>query len=130
MDIYNSIIENANLKEYLRYLNHYYKKYLNYMNIDAYKIRNLNSLSKQKEKEEITESFSKMSDENREIEYILKVKKLGKWSEGLDKSIYKYAKDKYESLNESEEMDDIIEDYENEYVSKEEEFENDDDEEY
>lgn len=130
MDIYNSIIENANLKEYLRYLNHYYKKYLNYMNIDAYKIRNLNSLSKQKEKEEITESFSKMSDENREIEYILKEKKLGKWSEGLDKSIYKYSKDKYESLNESEEMDDIIEDYENEYVSKEEEFENDDDEEY
>ena len=71
-----------------------------------------------------------MSDENREIEYILKEKKLGKWSEGLDKSIYKYSKDKYESLNEIEEMDDIIEDYENEYVSKEEEFENDDDEEY
>ena len=127
IDIYDSIVENPNLKEYLKFLNEYYKKYLNYMNIDAYKIRNINNLSKQKEKEEITESFSKMTDEKREIEYILKEKKLGKWREGLDKSIYKYSKDKYESIKEDQDDDTILED-ENEYIMKDEEFENDDDE--
>jgi hypothetical protein len=52
--------------------------------------------SKEKEKEEVTSYFQKMSDQEREIENLFKRNKLGKWSLGLGKGVVEYAEDVYE----------------------------------
>ena len=52
--------------------------------------------SKEKEKEEVTGYFEKMSDQEREIENLFKRNKLGKWSLGLGKGVVEYAADVYE----------------------------------
>lgn len=52
--------------------------------------------SKEKEKEEVTSYFEKMSDQEREIENLFKRSKLGKWSLGLGKGVFEYSEDVYE----------------------------------
>ena len=52
--------------------------------------------SKEKEKDEVTSYFEKMSDQEREIENLFKRNKLGKWSLGLGKGVVEYAEDVYE----------------------------------
>lgn len=81
-------------------------------------IKKNNEQAKYKEKKEITDKFKEMSDESRSVEFMLKQSKLGDWSLGLSKSIYKYNKED-ESVN--EEMDAIEEmtEYE-EYMDEEE----------
>ena len=52
--------------------------------------------SKEKEKEEVTGYFEKMSDQEREIEKLFKNNKLGKWSLGLGRGVFEYDKDLYD----------------------------------
>ena len=52
--------------------------------------------SKEKEKDEVTDYFKKMSDQEREIEKLFKSNKLGKWSLGLGRGIFEYDKDLYD----------------------------------
>jgi len=52
--------------------------------------------SKEKEKDEVTDYFKKMSDQEREIENLFKSNKLGKWSLGLGRGIFEYDQDLYD----------------------------------
>ena len=86
-------------------------------------IKKNNEQAKYKEKKEITDKFKEMSDESRNVEFMLKQSKLGDWSLGLSKSIYKYNKDapSKEQADEDEEMDPVEEETEfEEYVDEEE----------
>jgi hypothetical protein len=66
-------------------------------------------VAKEKEKNQITDFLKDMSDEQREIENLMKNNKLGKWAKGQSKEIYSYTKDAYDSemaaLEESESDD-------------------------
>jgi len=86
-------------------------------------IKKNNEQAKYKEKKEITDKFKEMSDESRNVEFMLKQSKLGDWSLGLSKSIYKYNKDapSKEQEDEEEEMDPIEEETEYEEYGDEEE---------
>jgi len=53
-------------------------------------IKKNNEQAKYKEKKEITDKFKEMTQESRNVEFLLKQNKLGDWSLGLSKSIYKY----------------------------------------
>jgi hypothetical protein len=75
----------------------YYNSYINHLDMDHKEIHKKNEKDKRTEKKQITDKFRDMREEEREIEYELKLNKLGDWSIGLDKSIYKYSKDKYKS---------------------------------
>jgi hypothetical protein len=71
----------------------------NKKNID-YNYKNLNSLiinAKNKEKNTITDYLKELSDENREIENIYKIHKLGKWSVGEQKGFRIYQKETYDT---------------------------------
>jgi hypothetical protein len=71
----------------------------NKKNID-YNYKILNSLiikAKNKEKNTITDYLKELSDENREIENIYKIHKLGKWSIGEQKGFRIYQKDTYDT---------------------------------
>jgi len=85
--------------------------------------RKITSKQNNKEKKEITDKFKEMSDESRNVEFMLKQSKLGDWSLGLSKSIYKYNKDapSKEQEDEEEEMDPIEEETEYEEYGDEEE---------
>jgi len=53
-------------------------------------IKKNNEQAKYKEKKEITDKFKELSQESRNVEFLLKQNKLGDWSLGLSTSIYKY----------------------------------------
>ena len=57
--------------------------------------------SKKKEKNTITEFFKNMSNEERKTEYMLKNAKLGKWSVGLENTIFKYNQKTYDKERET-----------------------------
>ena len=79
------------------------KKLINYTYDDIiYRI----NVSKEKEKDQITRRLKELSDEEREIENMLKGHKLGDWSKGLAKGVTQYVKDNYD--NEREEMEKTI----------------------
>lgn len=84
-------------------------------------IKKNNEQAKYIEKKEITDRFKEMSDESRSVEFMLKQSKLGDWSLGLSKSIYKYSKEEQEGEPINEEMDTLeeITEYE-EYMDEEE----------
>ena len=52
--------------------------------------------SKEKEKEDITTYLEKMSIEERQVENIFKVNKLGRWNKGLTKGLVEYVGDVYD----------------------------------
>jgi hypothetical protein len=54
-------------------------------------------VAKEKEKAKITDFLKDMSDEQREIENLMKNNKLGKWSKGQSKEIFAYTRDAYDS---------------------------------
>ena len=58
-------------------------------------------LSKEKEKDNITEYFQELSDDDRNIENIFKTHKLGKWSKGLQKGLTQYDVDTYDEEREN-----------------------------
>ncbi len=55
---------------------------------------------KEIEKSTITGYFEKMSTEERRTENTMKALKLGRWSEGLSKSVFKYTKEGYDTAKE------------------------------
>ena len=80
------------------------KKLLNYSYQDIiYRV----NISKEKEKDQFTKRLKDLSDEEREIESLMKNHKLGVWSKGLSKGVTQYEKDTYDE--EREAMERIIE---------------------
>ena len=58
-------------------------------------------ISKEKEKDNITEYFQELTDDDRNIENIFKTHKLGKWSKGLQKGLTQYDVDTYDEEREN-----------------------------
>ena len=85
-------------------------------------IKKNNEQAKYKEKKEITDKFKEMNEDSRNVELLLKQSKLGDWSLGLSKAIYKYnAKTEDKNVDNSDEFDVIEESTEyEEYMDEEE----------
>jgi len=64
---------------------------------------------KEKEKDLITDRLKALSEEEREIDTVLKINKLGVWNKGLQKGLTKYDKKNYD---EDRDFMDIMQDYE------------------
>ena len=64
------------------------------------------NVSKEKEKDQFTKRLKELTDEEREIENIMKKHKLGVWSKGLSKGVTQYEQDTYDE--ERREMEKII----------------------
>ena len=54
------------------------------------------NVSKEKEKDQFTKRLKDLSDEEREIENLMKNHKLGVWSKGLSKGVTQYEQDTYD----------------------------------
>lgn len=54
------------------------------------------NVSKEKEKDQFTKRLKDLSDEEREIENLMKNHKLGEWSKGLSKGVTQYERDTYD----------------------------------
>ena len=54
-------------------------------------------VAKEKEKDQITNFLKNMTDEQREIENLMKNNKLGKWAKGQSKELYSYTKESYDT---------------------------------
>jgi hypothetical protein len=70
-----------------------YKETINY---NKETIMNKILKSKESEKQEITEGLANLTEDEREVENILKNNKLEKWGVGLQKSLFNYDKDAYD----------------------------------
>jgi len=53
--------------------------------------------SKESEKQEITDGLAMLTEDEREVENILKNNKLEKWGIGLQKSLFSYDQDAYDN---------------------------------
>ena len=53
-------------------------------------------MSKQQEKKMITDFFRNMDSDERQVEYVLKMQKLGRWNVGMQKGLVHYDKDTYD----------------------------------
>ena len=83
---------------------HATKKLLNFSYNDViYRV----NVSKEKEKDQFTKRLKELSDEEREIENLMKNHKLGVWSKGLSKGVTQYEKDTYD--DERRAMEEVIE---------------------
>jgi len=69
------------------------KKILNFSDIE---VNEAVVKAAEREKSKIVENLGKLSQEELQVEDILKNQKLGKWGLGLSKAIYEYDKDQYE----------------------------------
>jgi hypothetical protein len=76
--------------------NHY-----NLINNNYKKIKEKISYAKEKEKDIITDFLKNLSDEEREIENILKNNKLEKWNKGMQKGLTQYVKENYDEEREA-----------------------------
>ena len=76
--------------------NHY-----NLINNGYKKIKDKINMAKEKEKDLITDFLKNLSDEEREIENILKNNKLEKWNKGMQKGITQYVKENYDEEREA-----------------------------
>ena len=90
IDIQNSIIEF--IYEFLTIKNNH----LDLINNTHDKIKNRISLSKEKEKDSITQYLKDLTDEEREVENIFKNNKLEKWNAGLQKGLTQYVQENYD----------------------------------
>ena len=52
--------------------------------------------AKEKEIEDITDNFKLLNDDERNVEFLLKVNKLGRWSKGLSKGVTEYVMSEYD----------------------------------
>jgi hypothetical protein len=84
--------------------NHY-----NLINNGYKKIKDKINMAKEKEKDLITDFLKNLSDEEREIENILKNNKLEKWNKGMQKGITQYVKENYDEEREAMEKQAIKE---------------------
>lgn len=90
-DIMTSYIVNI-IHNFLKIMNNHY----NLINNNYKKIKEKISYAKEKEKDTFTEYFKKLSDEERQIQNLLKINKLEEWSVGLQKGLTKYVPDNYD----------------------------------
>jgi hypothetical protein len=84
--------------------NHY-----NLINNGYTKVKDKINMAKEKEKDLITDFLKNLSDEEREIENILKNNKLEKWNKGMQKGITQYVKENYDEEREAMEKQAIKE---------------------
>ena len=68
-------------------------------------IKKNNEQAKYKEKKDITDKFKELSEDSRNVEVLLKQSKLGDWSLGLSKSVYKYNSKEENIKNNEDDMD-------------------------
>lgn len=80
------------------------KKDINYTHLD---IKNLVTRTKTKEKDIIVDYLTDLTDEERNIENIMKNNRLGNWNLGMQKGLREYVKDTYDM--EREKMEKQIE---------------------
>ena len=83
--------------EYSTIMNNHY----NLINNGYKKVKDKINMSKEKEKDLITDFLKNLSDEEREIENILKNNKLEKWNKGMQKGITQYVKENYDEEREA-----------------------------
>ena len=69
------------------------KKTINFSDIE---INEAVIKASEREKSKIVENLGKLTQEELQVEDVLKNQKLGKWGLGLSKAIYQYDKDQYE----------------------------------
>lgn len=84
------------IHNYLKIMNSHY----NLLNNDYKKIKEKISYAKEKEKNTFTEYFKKLSDEERQVQNLLKINKLEEWSVGLQKGLTKYVPENYDNEKE------------------------------
>jgi hypothetical protein len=83
--------------EYSTIMNNHY----NLINNGYKKVKDKINMAKEKEKDLITDFLKNLSDEEREIENILKNNKLEKWNKGMQKGITQYVKENYDEEREA-----------------------------
>ena len=83
--------------EYSSIMNNHY----NLINNGYKKVKDKINMAKEKEKDLITDFLKNLSDEEREIENILKNNKLEKWNKGMQKGITQYVKENYDEEREA-----------------------------
>ena len=71
------------------------------LNLNYKKVKEKVLVSKEKEKDLITDYLRNLTDEEREIENLFKNNKLEKWSKGLQKGITQYVKENYDEEREA-----------------------------
>jgi hypothetical protein len=91
--------------EYSNVMNNHY----NLINNGYKKVKDKINMAKEKEKDLITEFLKNLTDEEREIENILKNNKLEKWNKGMQKGITQYVKENYDEEREAMEKQAIKE---------------------
>ena len=95
----NEFLKNsvAYILEYSNTMNNHY----NIINNGYKKVKDKIVMAKEKEKDLITDFLKNLSDEEREIENILKNNKLEKWNKGMQKGITQYVKENYDEEREA-----------------------------
>ena len=71
------------------------------LNLNYKKVKEKVLISKEKEKDLITDYLKNLTDEERELENLFKNNKLEKWSKGLQKGITQYVKENYDEEREA-----------------------------
>ena len=83
--------------EYINVMSNHY----NLINNGYKKVKDKIVMAKEKEKDIITDFLKNLSDEEREIENILKNNKLEKWNKGMQKGLTQYVKENYDEEREA-----------------------------
>jgi hypothetical protein len=87
----------AYVLEYINIMSNHY----NLVNNGYKKVKEKINMAKEKEKTIITDFLKNLSDEEREIENILKNNKLEKWNKGMQKGLTQYVKENYDEEREA-----------------------------
>jgi hypothetical protein len=87
----------AYVLEYINVMSNHY----NLVNNGYKKIKERINMAKEKEKTIITDFLKNLSDEEREIENVLKNNKLEKWNKGMQKGLTQYVKENYDEEREA-----------------------------
>jgi hypothetical protein len=87
----------AYVLEYINIMSNHY----NLINNGYKKVREKINMAKEKEKTIITDFLKNLSDEEREIENILKNNRLEKWNKGMQKGLTQYVKENYDEEREA-----------------------------
>lgn len=87
----------AYVLEYINVMSNHY----NLVNNGYKKVKDKIAMAKEKEKTIITDFLKNLSDEEREIENVLKNNKLEKWNKGIQKGLTQYVKENYDEEREA-----------------------------
>ena len=108
LEIQSNSLDNYNKDDFIKNTINYILEFSNIMN-NHYNLINNNYkkvkekilYAKEKEKDIITDFLKNLSDEEREIENILKNNKLEKWNKGMQKGLTQYVKENYDEEREA-----------------------------